>query len=63
VYDLCDVCGDRVVRDFYRAPSGDVVAGEWLGICSCPTRKWRWVSPTGDTPWRLVGYDNPRQPN
>ena len=53
MYDLCDACGDRVVRELRMAISD--TPPYWLGVCSCDNRKWRWKSETGDTPWTLIG--------
>ena len=52
MYDLCEVCGDRVVRDLRMVISGK--PRYWLGVCSCATRRWRWKSETGVTPWTLI---------
>ena len=54
--DLCDVCGDRIVRDQLLVASS-TEATYWLGVCECPNRRWRWRSATGDTPWVLIGAD------
>lgn len=53
-YDLCEICGDRVVRDIAIAAKEDDTS-YWLGLCACPARKWRWKSATGGTPWILIG--------
>jgi hypothetical protein len=54
VYEFCDVCGDRIVRDLLMSAS-DTTAPYWLAVCGCPTRKWRWRSPIGESPWELIG--------
>jgi hypothetical protein len=54
MYDVCEVCDDRIVRDLLMSIS-DTGTSYWLGVCSCPVRKWRWRSVTGDSPWELIG--------
>ena len=53
--EVCDVCGEEIVRDYYRASSGPPVVAERLGVCGCANRQWRWRSETGVPPWELIG--------
>jgi hypothetical protein len=53
MYDHCEVCDRRIVRDVLMSISN--VPSYWLGVCGCPARKWRWRSATGDMPWELIG--------
>ena len=53
IYDHCEVCYQRVLRDMLMVITDKPTY--WLGVCGCPTRKWRWRSPTGDTPWEPIG--------
>jgi hypothetical protein len=41
VYEYCDVCGDRILRDTHRASSGAMVAAEWLGVVARQNRRPR----------------------
>ena len=52
--EVCNVCGKTIDRDVYVNAS-DPPTAEWLGVCACANRKWRWKSATGDPPWELVG--------
>jgi hypothetical protein len=54
VYDVCDACGEKIVRDYHRLSPGPPPVWEWLGVCGCPFRMWRWRSLTGHAPWELV---------
>ena len=58
MYDRCEVCGDLILcdvfRDVYRDVSHNVHTAEYLGICSCVPRRWRWRSLDGDPPWQLI---------
>jgi hypothetical protein len=57
VFEVCDVCGETIERDFYYATSRDPPASAWFGVCGCADRKWRWRSTTttGEGPWDLIG--------
>ena len=55
VHEVCDVCGNVIERDVYSAVSGPPApSAEWLGVCGCDFRKWRWRSKTGEAPWELI---------
>ena len=55
MHEVCDVCGKAIERDVYSAASGPPApSAEWLGVCGCDFRKWRWRSKTGEAPWKLI---------
>lgn len=59
MYEICDVCGVLIERDFHFAAGFLDPGAVWLGVCACRSRRWRWRSSTGDGPWELVGGDSP----
>jgi hypothetical protein len=55
VYETCEVCGAAIEREYFQSTSGAEPVSEWLGVCGCRNRKWRWRSATGKAPWELIG--------
>ena len=59
MYESCEVCGDLILcdvfRDVYSDVSHNVHEAEYLGICGCDARRWRWRSMSGEPPWSLIG--------
>jgi hypothetical protein len=55
MYEDCDVCGRTIRRDLLSSSSTPVPTSRWLGVCGCPSRKWRWFSETGEGLWQLLG--------
>lgn len=55
VYEVCDVCDDVIKRDIHREAGGAARTAEWLGLCGCANRRWRWRSASGEGPWELLG--------
>jgi hypothetical protein len=55
MYQRCDVCEDAIQRDFVFTDDRTTSSTQWLGVCGCANRKWRWRSATGDPPWELIG--------
>ncbi len=43
MHEVCNVCGNVINRDYYVNLSAPPMA-EWLGVCECESRKWRWRS-------------------
>ena len=58
MYDRCEVCGDMILcdvfRDVYCDVSHNMHTAEYLGICACVARRWRWRSLDGAPPWQLI---------
>lgn len=54
MYEECDVCGKSIRRDYFRSGTGPPPGNEWLGLCACVNRRWRWRSATGGAPWELI---------
>ena len=52
--EVCDVCDQTIERNLHRAAGGAIGTAEWLGVCRCPNRRWRWRSVTGEAPWMLL---------
>ncbi len=55
MHELCDVCNQGIVRDYLRPAYDAFPVAEWLGVCGCVNRKWRWRSVNGNAPWELIG--------
>jgi hypothetical protein len=54
MHEVCDVCSNAIIRDCNVNTAAPPTA-EWLGVCECANRKWRWRSVTGEALWELIG--------